>query len=127
MLRYFLLWLPMIVIAFVNATLRELVLNKYFLPHISHQINNITLILFCLIYIMLIYDPLKIQTAQQSLWIGLLWALLTVLFEFGVGLFTGQSWENLLQQYNIASGELWAIFIFMLFIAPYVYYRVKNK
>jgi hypothetical protein len=127
MRRYILLWLPMILIAFANATLRELVLLKYFPPLLSHQINTLTLSLLCIGYLWMVYPFLHITNSRQALWTGLVWTLLTVLFEFGLGMATGKTWEALAAQYNLASGQLWPLFLLVLLIAPYVCFRLKTR
>jgi hypothetical protein len=125
MIRYFLFWLPMILIAFLNATLRELVLNKYFQPLTSHQINTLTLSILCAIYIWTVYPFLKITNKNQALIMGGLWVILTVLFEFSLGLSLGKSWSTLLEQYKITSGQVWILFLFVLSILPYIYYKIR--
>lgn len=127
MVRYFLFWLPMILLAFANATLRELLLNNFFPLLLSQQINTFTLAVLCSLYSWLIYPFLAIHTGKQALCIGLLWTMLTVAFEFGLGLSVGRSWHSLVQQYHFASGQLWPLFLVVLFFAPYIVYRLRNK
>jgi hypothetical protein len=117
----------MILIAFANATLRELLLNQYFLPQHSHQINILSLGLSCSLYIWLIYPFLHIHKGRQALWIGLLWTVLTVMFEFGLGFFVGKTWQQLVAQYNVASGQIWPLFLVVLFTMPYIVYTLKKR
>ena len=69
-LKYFLFWLPMIAIAFANATLRQLVFIKYFNELTAHQLSTITLIILCTIYVGFVFPFLNIQTSKQALLIG---------------------------------------------------------
>src|SRR3954452_7809741 len=101
MIKYFLLWLPMIVIAFINATLRQLVFIKYISELRAHQVSTITLIILCSIYIWFVFPLLDIQNFKQAVLIGLVWVVLTVLFEFSLGRLTKKSWAYLLKDYNI--------------------------
>src|SRR5690554_7306107 len=84
-LKQFLLWLPMIVIAIANAGLREMVWDNYFDELTAHQISTATLILFCTVYIGLIFPFIGVRSFNHALLIGFLWVLLTVGFEFVFG------------------------------------------
>ena len=117
----------MIVIAFANATLRELVFIKQFSEFRAHQLSTITLIILCSIYIWLVFPLLSIQNAKQAFLVGFAWVLLTVAFEFSLGRFTNKSWEYLFQDYNLFAGRIWLLFLFSLFVLPYLFYKVKNK
>lgn len=70
-IKHFLLWLPMIALAFANATLRELVLIKHFSEFRAHQVSTLTLIILCSVYIGLIFPVMNIQNSRQALFIGL--------------------------------------------------------
>ena len=125
-IKHFLLWLPMIVIAFINATLRQLVFVKYVSELRAHQLSTITLILLCSLYVGLIFPFLDIQNAKQALLTGLLWTILTITFEFTLGRLTNKSWSYLLEDYNIITGHIWLLFIFCLFLLPYLFYIIKK-
>ncbi|HQW11121.1 MAG TPA: hypothetical protein PK076_05890 [Saprospiraceae bacterium] len=58
--KYFLFWIPMIVLAFANAALRELVLIKYLTELKANQLSTLTLMLLCCIYIVFVYPYLTI-------------------------------------------------------------------
>ncbi len=126
-IKHVILWLPMIVIAFANATLRELVFLKYYSEFRAHQFSTITLIILCTIYTWFVFPQLKIQHAQQAFFTGFLWVLLTVVFEFSLGRLTNKSWEYLLADYNIFAGRIWLIFLLCLFVVPYLFYVIRNR
>lgn len=126
-IKYILLWLPMIMLAFANATLRELVLVKQFSDLRAHQFSTISLIILCSIYVWLVYPMLNIQTFKQAFLIGFVWVLLTVAFEFLLGRLTNKSWTYLLQDYNLFAGRIWLFFLLCLFILPYLFYILRNK
>src|SRR4051812_43484652 len=125
-IKHFLLWLPMIVIAFANATLRELVLMKYYGEFRAHQLSTITLIILCSIYVWFVFPLLGIQNSIQAFLIGFVWVLLTVTFEFSLGRLTNKSWMYLFRDYNIFAGRIWLLFLFCLFILPYICYVIKK-
>lgn len=117
----------MIVIAFANATLRELVFIKHFSEFRAHQWSTITLIILCSIYVWFVFPLLKIQNAKQAFLIGFIWVLLTVAFEFSLGRLTNKSWAYLLQDYNLFAGRIWLLFLLCLFLLPYVFYVIRNQ
>lgn len=124
--KHFLLWLPMILLAFANAGLREMVFIKYFNDLKAHQLSTITLIILCLIYVGIVFRYLNIQNSKQALLIGFVWMLLTILFEFTVGRIMKNSWENLFRDYNLMAGRIWSLFLICLFLMPYLFYRLKK-
>jgi hypothetical protein len=124
--KHFLLWLPMIVIAFANATLRQLVFIKYFNELRAHQLSTITLVILCAIYIGFVFPFFSVQNSKQSILIGFVWVVLTVLFEFSLGRAVNRSWESLLQDYNISAGRIWLLFLLCLFLLPYTFYVLKK-
>lgn len=125
--KHILLWLPMILIAFANAMLREMVIIKHYSEYHAHQLSTITLIIFCALYVWLVYPMLQIQRPAHAWVIGMLWVLLTVIFEFALGRLTGKSWTFLLENYNLLAGRIWLIFLISLLFLPYLVHTIRNK
>lgn len=126
-LKQFLLWLPMIVIAIANAGLREMVWDNYFDELTAHQISTATLILFCTVYIGLIFPFIGVRSFNHVLLIGFLWVLLTVGFEFVFGfLVMSNSLKELINDYNLLQGRLWSVFLMGLFILPSLFYTLRG-
>lgn len=126
-IKPFLFWLPMILIAFANATIREVLLIKHLSEIRAHQLSTITLILFCSVYTWYILPYLDIQNSKKALLIGLIWVVLTVAFEFTLGRLTNKSWEHLFQDYNLFAGRTWLLFIICLFLLPYLFFVIRYK
>ena len=124
--RHFLFWLPMILLAFVNASLREIVLRKYFSEITTQQISTITLLLFCFAYTWFAFPKLHILSSRQALLAGISWVALTVIFEFSLGLLLKHPLEELLANYNIVKGKLWPVFLVGLSLMPYFCLKVKS-
>jgi len=126
-IKHLLLWLPMIAIAFANATLRELVFIKHYSELRAHQLSTLTLIILCAVYVWFVFPLLHVQNPKRALLIGFIWVLLTVAFEFSLGRLTNKSWEYLFRDYNLFAGHIWLIFLFFLFILPYLFFLIKNN
>src|SRR5690349_9045788 len=111
MVKIFLFWLPMILIAFANATLREMILTRHFSGFRANQLSTVTLIILCSVYTWCIFSKLPVNTYKQALWIGSIWMILTVIFEFALGRLTKKTWQELLQNYDLMHGYIWPLFL----------------
>ncbi len=123
MLKYILLWFPMLVIAILNGVAREWY-KKYTGELAGRQISTITLLIFFGIFIYSVIAIFPPESGQAALLIGIIWLILTLLFEFGFGLYRGNSWDQMLTEYNILKGRLWILIPVWVAIAPYVFYRM---
>ncbi len=126
MLKYLLYWLPLIIVAFSNAMLRETVLLKFMNEFRAHQWSTLTLIIFCSVYTWFVFPKLQIVNSGQAFTVGILWVILTVIFEFALGRMTKKSWSYLLENYNLMEGKLWPVFLICLFLLPFICYRLKS-
>ncbi len=124
--KYLLLWFPMLFIAILNGTLREFVFRKFTGELTAHQLSTITLLLFFSIYIHFVVIKIPPGSSLNALLIGLMWVVLTLLFEFGFGRYRGNSWETLLHDYNIVKGRLWVLIPIWVAITPYLFYKLRN-
>lgn len=124
--RYIIAWLPMIGIAFLNASLRELVLTKRMSGLRAHQLSVLTLTTLVAFYAALVFPYLRITGYGQAAAAGITWMLLTVCFEFGLGLLVGTPWNRMLEEYNIAAGQLWVLFLLVLLSLPCALYILRN-
>ena len=123
MLKYFLLWFPMLLIAIANGLLREFVFKKYVSELTAHQLSTGTLIIFFTFYIGFVMHRFPPSSATQAIIIGFIWLLLTLTFEFGFGLYRGTSFSKLLEDYNLLKGRLWVLVPLWIAVAPLIYYK----
>ncbi|WP_026063330.1 hypothetical protein [Pedobacter arcticus] len=124
MFKYFLLWFPMIVIAIINGTARDLWYKNHLSELTARQISTFFLIVFLAIYIFLVIKKYPPQSENQSLFVGLFWLILTLGFEFGFGLLRGSSWNQLLDEYNIMKGHIWILIPIWIISAPYLFFKI---
>ncbi|HQZ78572.1 MAG: hypothetical protein IPH34_04135 [Chitinophagaceae bacterium] len=125
MLNYFLLWFPMLLLAILNGSARDLWYKKYVGELTAHQLSTISLIILFWFYISFVIKKFPPQSETQSIYVGLFWLLLTLTFEFGFGLYRGKSWAELFADYNILKGRLWILIPIWTTIAPFIIYRIK--
>ena len=55
---------------------------------------------------------------KQLLMIGLIWAVLTIIFEIGLGLAVGHSWDRILSDYDVRTGGMMIFGLLFMLIAP---------
>jgi hypothetical protein len=123
MTRWILTWLPMIVIAFANAALRELVYGEQMEELLAQAVSTLTLEIALGVYIAWVIHTWKPETANEVLRLGLFWSLLTIVFEFSLGRLMGHSWMELFQNYNVMAGRTWVAIPVWIAAAPYIFYR----
>ncbi|WP_051295123.1 hypothetical protein [Maridesulfovibrio bastinii] len=118
-------WIPMIPIAILNGLLRVLLFQPYMNELAAHQLSTLTCILFLAVYTHFLIKRFK-PTDFQSLSGGLVWMILTILFEFSFGHFiAGHSWELILNDYNIFKGRIWVFIPVSLAIMPLIMNKIN--
>jgi hypothetical protein len=119
--KYVLAWVPMVFIGVGNGILRETTYGQYMDELLAHQISAVTAIAFFGLYVWFLVRRWPIPTSGQALTIGLLWLVLTVVFEFIFGHYImGHPWARLLHDYNILEGRVWSLVLLWITVAPYV-------
>ena len=130
--RAILTWLLFIPIVFMNAAVRELVYKPFTGELLAHQVSTITgSVAFFLLAFFLLRHYMYNTPNNKLLLIGLMWVALTIVFEFGLGIFvTGASWNKMLNDYNIGQGRIWIFFLVIILITPFIikhFVPAKNK
>lgn len=120
-----LIWACIIPLAICNGILREYILRPH-LGKLSLPLSGIILCLmiFCLSFIFI--PRLGKGTQKTYIYIGILWFILTVSFEFFFGLMSGESITRLLQAYNIFTGNLWTVVLLFTTAAPYLVAKLNK-
>jgi hypothetical protein len=100
-------WLGMLLAAFLNGALRELLIVPYVGEPVGHALSVVVLsgAIFGLAYLFVSAQrPLPASTLFQ---IGLFWLVLSLLFEFGFFHYAmHEPWEKLWADYNLFRGRL---------------------
>lgn len=100
-------WLGMLLAAFLNGALRELLIVRLVGEQVGHVLSVVVLsgAIFGLAYLFVrAQRPLPASTLFQ---IGLFWLGLSLLFEFGFFHYAmHEPWEKLLADYNLFRGRL---------------------
>lgn len=125
----------LLVIAIINAFIREITYKPLLTPYIgiwAHQISSLTGILFFFIAIYVFLKNIKTRCSQKDLfYIGLIWLFMTIVFETVMNLFIRHlSFGELLQTYYFWKGETWIFVLLSLIFLPLIIdkvFKLNNK
>lgn len=63
----------------------------------------------------------------EAIAVGLVWLVLTVVFEFSMGLvLLNRPMAQLLADYDWRAGRVWLLFLIWLMVAPWLFFLLKN-
>ncbi|HHH78333.1 MAG TPA: hypothetical protein ENL18_03860 [Thermoplasmatales archaeon] len=115
-------WLLFMVLAIINAGIREGVYKPAVGDLAAHQISTIIFVTVILVvtYLLLKFSNLELSDSG-ALIMGSIWLVSTILFEFIAGHYVfGNSWEKLFADYNILRGRIWSLVLLTTFLSPYL-------
>ena len=113
------LWLLVLALAVLNGGLREGLLLKVLPRSSAFTVSGLLLIGCVLAVALLSVRWLGRLTFTQYALVGLLWLILTLVFEFGFGLLLrGQSLPSQLEAYRFREGNIWPIVLAVVAVAP---------
>jgi hypothetical protein len=125
--RSLVVWLMFIVAESLNGTVRNLWLVPALGDRLAHTLSFIT---GSILIVAIATLCIRWINARQSqlLGIGVLWLLLTLGFEMGLGRFVlGYSWERITADYNLAQGGLMPIGLILVMLAPLIATQLQNR
>jgi hypothetical protein len=126
-LIYTVCWFGLMVVAILNGTLRTSGFAKLMPELRAHQLSCFTGILFIGLAVWLIDKKWEIVSSNQAIMIGLIWLMMTILFEFVFGHFIMKHpWSRLLHDYRIDEGRLWILVLLWTAVVPFVVYSIRQ-
>lgn len=121
---YTMLWLGLLFLAFVNASIREMVYKNWVSDLSAHQISTFTGCLIMFVYAFFVTGKWPIPSYSYSFKISIIWVGLTIIFETLMVLgYIKKDIIFLLDSYNIFKGQLWPLFLVWLGLLPFVLKR----
>lgn len=125
MLRYVLAWIPMLVIAVANGAFRQLTFAKVISEPHAHQLSTLIGSVCIGAFIWFVVRKWPPSSSRQALLIGLVWVILTVIFETFMGLVLQHRLiQDVLHEYNLLAGRFWLLFLVWLGVAPWTFHRL---
>lgn len=112
-------WLVLLVAMTANGFVRALVLQPRMGEPLARQVASILGVCIVLAVAGAFVRRLPDPASAPLVRIGLLWGLLTVAFEFGLGRYvSGLRWAEMLADYDLAAGRLWPLVLLATVAAP---------
>ncbi len=126
--RALLVWILIIIAESIHGTLRQLFLAPLIGDFPARRISVFTAILVIFLVTYLFIRWIKAPSTTALLTIGLTWIILTVLFEFVLGIFVlDYTWRRMFEDYNILRGGLMGLGLLFMFFAPYLAGKIRKK
>ena len=124
-LEAFLIWVMIIPIAILNGGFREYVLVK--LGAVARPLSGIILSI-CIFTVAYFLVP-KIKNCKKTDYyiFGIMWFVLTNLFDLVAYINDGGGFADLLWSYNILSGNTWLLVVLAALSAPTLVMKMKQK
>lgn len=127
-----LFWFVLLVVAILNAVLRETTYKPILIPVIgtwAHQISSLTGVIAFFIVIYLFLKWVKAAYTQKDLLIvGTTWIGMTILFETWMNVFVRHlSLQQVLETYYFWRGELWLFVLLSFIVSPLVADKIIKR
>lgn len=120
-------WLGGAVIGVVNGIAREATYGRLMSERVGHNVSGATGIAAFAGYFWMLNRHWPLARERDAVIVGASWLVLTVGFEFGFGrLVAKQSWEELLADYDVASGRTWPFVLAWVGVGPLVVRRAQS-
>lgn len=126
-------WLVLLVLALLNATIRETTYKPLLTPYIglwAHQVSSITGIALFYTGIYFYLKRVKESYSNKNLFIvGSMWIVMTIIFESFMNIYIRHlSFEQVLQTYYFWKGDTWFFVLLSLLVSPLIASRqIKAK
>jgi hypothetical protein len=124
--RAFAVWVLIVVAESIHGTLRQLFLAPRVGDLPARQIGVLvgsaiifTIALACIRWV-------GARSLGEQLMVGLLWVVLIVAFEFGLGTALGYTRERMLSDYNLARGGYMSFGLLFMLFAPALAAKARN-
>ena len=127
MIRYILAWVPMLMIAVANGAIRQATFAKSMSELRAHQLSTLIGSVLIGLFIWFVIHTWPPSSGSQALLIGIVWLLLTIIFEFFMGLVLARRpLSQVLNDYNLLAGRLWILFLIWIALAPWMFFRLLS-
>lgn len=125
--RAIIIWFLLSVVAVLNGILRNSFITPNTGEYTGHVVSTMTLCVLIYLLTWLLIRWIGPDSCCDAIFIGLLWILMTVSFEFLAGHYLfGNPWERLLADYNIARGRVWVFVLITTLVAPVCTARIRK-
>jgi hypothetical protein len=126
LIRALTVWLIIIFAESVHGTLRQLFLAPLVGDFPARRIGFLIGILLIFGIVLLFIRWINAPSVKRLFVIGLMWMLLTAIFEFGLGWMLNYSRERMMQDYDLSRGGLMGFGLLFIVFAPYLAAKLRG-
>lgn len=128
MKRYTFFWFVLLMLAFTNGALREIVYKGVVGDPWAHHISVVTGIVFVGIAVWYAVKKWNFTSLRQAAAVGGLWFVLTEIFELILILSDpSHTLADFIKAHNMAAGEMWPVFLLWISVSPVLFYKLRNR
>ena len=121
------IWLILVIIAIVNAVLREKLITPMIGARNALPVSGLLLSFWILLVAYVSIPFWGFSEGKIFILVGTIWFALTLSFEFLFGHFvTGKSWQEILQVFNMLKGDLFIVVLLAALIAPWLTAKIRD-
>ena len=121
------IWCVMAVLAIFNGVIREKLLVPVIGESPALPLSGLLLTFFLFILIYFTLPFLGCRQQWQFIGVGFFWFLLTLAFELLFGRYgAGKSWQELLQVFSLARGNLFVLALLTTLAGPWLAARLRG-
>jgi hypothetical protein len=118
-LRALAVWCLLLLLAVLNGGVRDTWLSPRLGDPIGRAISTLLLCGLTFLATWLTIGWIRPTSSSSALGVGALWVVLTLTFEFGAGHYAfGKPWPELLADYDLSRGRIWALVLIVTLLAP---------
>ncbi len=111
-------WILIVIAESIHGTIRQLFIAPMIGDMLSRQVGVFFGSAIILLISWLSARWLGAKTLKNQLQVGVLWVVLIVVFEVGLGTALGYTRERILSDYNLAQGGLMGLGLLFMLFAP---------
>lgn len=127
LLKSFGIWLVILLTAILNAVIREEVIAPLTGAAFALPVSGVSLAILVFAITWFSVPFIAASGAKTYLFVGLLWLVLTLAFEFLLAYFVvGEVWRELMQLFDVLDGNLFVVVLLVITIAPWAVAKMRE-
>lgn len=111
-------WLVVVAMAIANGAVRNVVTQPLWGEEVARRLATVLLLVAIGLFVRWFERRHPLPSERQAWQVGVAWTVMTLTFEFGLGLATGLSWSTMLADYDLAAGRIWVLVPLFTAVAP---------
>jgi ABC-type transport system involved in multi-copper enzyme maturation permease subunit len=121
------IWFVIVIAAILNGTFREKVLVPVIGAEMALPLSGILLAVLVFLVAFMLVSSIGSSETKVYIFLGLLWVILTLSFEFLFGHFiAGRSWHEIMQVFNVKKGDLFIVVLAITGVSPWLAAKARG-